>query len=364
MFCSRVNPRASTESHGFLHLAGTDQNPVAAPLSSLARRAPLIRDRARVTWAAVAPLRVVLVLVVWLAATQVRAQAAPTLEVAWNAKGIGEPCSKPEGVEAEVLALAGSSAAQESALFSIEIEALPEGRQLLRVTRDSAGARSRELATCAEAREAAVLIMATALGAEPSVQEAPAAPAEPQETGGSIAAELGVAPRFTLTLSTLLDVYTLPGVGAGPALSAGYAHGLLRTGVSARYLPARAAPDVPGGAAMRIDSFAGSVHLGALFRFASTAFGPRAELELGNLRGRASGVEEKVTRSTFYAALLAGAELELWLHSRIGLSLLVLVGPALRRPRFALEDNAATYTSKSLVLRAGLGITVRIDPKD
>ncbi len=340
-----------------------DQNPVAALLSSLLR-APLIRDRARVNWAAVAPLRVVLVLAVWLAATQVRAQAAPAIEVAWKAKGVGERCTKPAGVEAEVSALAGSAAAQESAHFAVEVEALPEGRQRLSVARAGTGTRDRELASCAEAREAAVLIMATALGAEASAAQAPSEPVEAQETGASISAEMGVAPRFTLTLSALLDVFTLPGVGAGPALSAGYAHGLLRAGISARYLPAREVPGVPGGATIRIDSFAGSVHAGALFRFASTAFGPRAELELGNLRGRASGVMDKVTGNTFYAALFAGAELELWLHSRIGLSLLVLAGPALRRPRFALEDNIGRYTTRALVLRAGLGITVRIDSKD
>jgi hypothetical protein len=273
-------------------------------------------------------------------------------------------------MEAAVLDLAGSERPRQTQHFQVEVTALSDGRYRLRVSRaGTEGARARELATCAEAREAAILIMATALGTEQQDANALAADAsaqpvaEPKPANTTVAAR-GVPPRFTLTLAALLDYGTLPGVGVGPSLDVSYAHGLLRAGVAAHYLPARSAPVVPDPASIRIDSFAFSLHGGALFRFAQSAFGPRAELELGALRGRPKGVDEAVTESAFWLTLLGGGELEQWFHSRVGMQLFVLVGPALRRPRFALADGAAVYTTAPLVLRAGLGVTVRIDPKD
>jgi hypothetical protein len=322
----------------------------------------------------VAPIRVVLVIALGLAASRASAEAQPALEVAWTG-GEGEAgCARPERLEEQVRELAAGTAlgfARAPAQFQVQVESVGQGRYRLSVSRTGAGdAGSRELASCSEAREAAIVIMATALGDE--ADDSAPAPGAPPAAGADenappsadIVAEMGVSPRFTLTLAALLDYGTLPGIGVGPMLDVGYANGLLRAGVSARYLPAREAPDVPAGASMHIDSYGFGVHGAALFRFATTAFGPRAELELGALRGRARGVEDAVTRRTFWCSLLLGAELEAWFHSRVGAQLFVLAGPALSRPRFALEDSAAVYTTGRLVLRGGLGVTVRIDPTD
>lgn len=314
-----------------------------------------------------------IVLGVSLAAWRTHAQEAPSIAIAWSVDSgaestsdVAAACEKPANMDAEVLRLASSIPSRAAARFEVRLQALSGGRYLLRVSSsDAPVARSRELGSCQEAREAAALIVAMALGLEESQPSAVASGSEREAQGEhSISAEMGVPTRITLTILALLDLGTLPGIGVGPAFDLGVASGLLRLGLAAHYLPPRDAPGIPATAKIRLSSYALRLHGAALFRFGRTAFGPRAELELGALRGMARGVEDAVTRTAWRAALLGGLALELWLHPRVGLQLAVLAGSPLGRPRFALEDNAARYTTSALIVRAALGMTVWIDPKD
>ena len=318
-------------------------------------------------------LRALIALGVALSAWRTCAQEAPAIAIAWIVESseaesdAAESCEKPANMDAEVLQLAPRIPSGAAARFEVRLQALSEGRYLLRVSSAAAPvARARELGSCQEAREAAALIVAMALGLEASPSSSVAAASEPEAAKAqhSRIAELGVPTRVTFTILALLDLGTLPGVGVGPALDLGLASGLLRLGLSAHYLPARTAPGVPAGAKIRLDSYALTLHGAALFRFGRTAFGPRAELELGALRGVPRGLEDGKTLTAWRTALLGGLELELWLHPRIGLQLTVQAGSPLGRPRFALADNAAEYTTSALIVRAALGMTVWIDPTD
>jgi hypothetical protein len=286
-----------------------------------------------------------------------RAQAQ-AVSIDWQATG-ARACTKPATAEAEVAKLAGASAVPTK--FWVHCQALDGDRQRCTVRVDAGDAQTeRELASCEEAREAAILIMAMAMaGAPPPAAEHRAQTPEPPPRSVRHRDT-----RWLLALAALADHRTLPRVGFGPALEASFALRHWRLGVAARYLAPSQVPDLPSGVEAEIDWFAGALSPAWLRRFGPVEVGPRAELELGALRGRARGVEAGEPTLAFWIAAAAGAELEVWLHARLALQLVALAGVPLQRPRFGFEDDAPFYTAPSYFVRGTLGLMVRIDPKD
>ncbi|HEX6244065.1 MAG TPA: hypothetical protein VFZ61_24285 [Polyangiales bacterium] len=290
-------------------------------------------------------------------ATRARAQT-DALAIAWRAEG-EPPCTKPEQAEQEVLRLAQPPLAP----AQFEVRCRSEGergaqRCAVRVVGRS-GESERVLASCAEARETMLLIMAMALTPAPPVAGAPvAAPADepvPRESARG---------RWLLSLAALADYGTLPGANLGPSLALNFALRGWRLGIAARYLPPRAAADLPEGVEAEVSWFAAALTPAWVWRVGAWGIGPRIELELGLERGRARGVEQASPANAIWAAGAAGALLEVWLHPRIALELVALVGAPARRPRFGFAGDAPFYTATAYFVRGTLGLTFRLDAKD
>jgi hypothetical protein len=282
---------------------------------------------------------------------------AQAVSIDWQAEG-ARACTKPATAEAEVARLAGTSSVPTQ--FWVRCQALDDDRQRCVVRIAARNAQTeRELASCEEAREAAILIMAMAMAgaAPPPADERAHAPKPPPRSVGQRDT------RWLLALAALVDHRTLPRVGFGPALGVSFALHGLRLGLAARYLPPCPVPDLPPGVEAQIDWFAGALSPAWLWRFGPVGVGPRAELELGALRGRARGVEAGDPTLAFWIAASAGAELEVWLHARLAVQLLALAGVPLSRPRFGFEDDAPFYTAPSYFVRGTLGLMVRIDAR-
>lgn len=293
-----------------------------------------------------------------LTAVDAHAEAGP-VTIAWQTEG--EPaCSKPAEAESEVVRLAGAPAA--SAHFDVRCQALSEGRQRCAVRVAESSAQSeRVLASCAEARETALLIMAMALtpappSPTPTTPEPTPAPADDTQQPH--------ASRWLLSLAALADYGTLPGANFGPSLGVSFAWRLWHFGLAARYLPPRGVSELPPDVEAEVSWFAGALGAAWVWRAGAWGLGPRLELELGLQHGRARGVEQADPANAIWAAGSAGGVLELWLHARIGLELAALVGAPVRRPRFGFADDAPFYTATPYFVRGTLGVTFRLDAKD
>jgi hypothetical protein len=169
---------------------------------------------------------------------------------------------------------------------------------------------------------------------------------------------------LSLSAAVLVDHPTLPRTAFGVALGVGFTRRLLRLGLTGRYLPAQAVADLPRGVEAHIDWFTGALSAAAVWRFGILGVGPRVELELGALRGRARGVEESHPVSAFWIASSAGVELELWFHARVAAQFVAAVGTPFTRPRFAFADETAFHTVAPYFVRGALGLSIRIDPTE
>jgi hypothetical protein len=300
------------------------------------------------------PARLLLALLTSVSTT---ARARADVAIAWLAEG-DAACTKPPGAESQVARLARAPLQR---AFEVRCAALLDGAQrcVLRVQGQEARS-ERVLASCDEAREAMILLMAMAEA--PASLAAPTAHAPEADEAPSAAAGKGA--RWLLSTAALIDTRSLPGIAAGPALSVSFAAGLWRLGLGARYLAPRSVSGLPPGVGADIDLFAGSVSPALIWRRGAWGIGPRAELELGVLRGRARGVEERAPANALWLAATGGVALELWVHARIGLELAALVGAPLRRPRFGFLDEAPFFTAASYLARGTLGLIFRIDAKD
>jgi hypothetical protein len=299
-----------------------------------------------------------------LLASAARAEPSGALTLRWNAP---IDCPQPANIESEVSALLPPGVELDRArAFEVEIETLAAGGYRLQLREASAGESVRVLGSCAEAAEAAAVLMAMALDAgarapviapqpEPNAAEQPAAVAAPAEP----ALERGA---WTLGAAALGDVGSLPDPSVGALLSATWSLRALRLGWHGRYLPAQSADEVPSGSSAKIDLYAAALNGAFLWSVGTFAFGPAADLELGYLHGRAEGVPSARGAGTSWAAITGGALAEVRLHPRISLQFGALLGAPLWHPRFALAPSRALFTADSLVFRWFLGVGFRIGP--
>jgi hypothetical protein len=305
---------------------------------------------------------------VLLLQTSARAQPAPGLRLRWSGPA---DCAEPANIESEVAALLPAGVALESAReFEVAIETLPAGGYRLQLREPSTDAASvRVLGSCAEASEAAAVLIAMALdaGARPAPSAHEPAPEpiaeQPRDDSASLPAEPARARGgWVLTAAALGDVRSLPEPSLGAMLGASWSLRALRLTWNARYLPAQPADDVPSGASAKFDLYAAALNGAFLWSIRAFAFGPALELELGYLRGRTEQVPNAGSDGAAWAMVAGGAQAEARLHPRISLQFGALLGVPLWRPQFALQPDRPLFSGEPLVFRWFLGIGFRVGP--
>jgi hypothetical protein len=305
---------------------------------------------------------------VLLLQSSARAQPAPGLTLRWSGPA---DCAEPANLESEVAALLPPGTELESAReFEVAIEALPAGGYRLQLREPSADATSvRVLGSCAEASEAAAVLIAMALDggaqAAPSAPEPAPEPMPEEQHDDSVPVSpepASVRGNWVLTAAALGDVRSLPEPSVGAMLGASWSLRALRLAWYARYLPAQPADDVPSGASAKFDLYAAALNGAFLWSIRAFAFGPALELELGYLRGRTERVPNAGSDGAAWAMVAGGALAEVRLHPRISLQFGALLGVPLWRPQFALQPDRPLFSGEPLVFRWFLGIGFRVGP--
>jgi hypothetical protein len=294
-----------------------------------------------------------------------RAQPVAGLTLHWS----GPPeCPMPAETEAEIAALLPPGFEPEHApAFEVRIEGLPDGsyRLQLRVPREDLTS-VRTLRSCAEAAEAAAVLIAMALESAPAVPPAPAPLPEPSGAEPRDDAPPAEQPRarggWALTAAALGDVRSLPRPSVGVMLGALWSVRALRLAWYGRYLPAQPVEGLPSGATAQLDLYAFALNAALLWKLSAFTFGPAVEVELGYLRGQASGVEAARRAGAAWAAIAGGGVAEVRLHERISLQFGALLGVPWWESRFAFRDESTVFTSKPVVFRWFLGVGVRVGP--
>jgi hypothetical protein len=198
----------------------------------------------------------------------------------------------------------------------------------------------------------------------PPRDEAPR-PAEHQVAIEQRAPPAPSALEGSLGAALLFDPFSLHKPSAGPSISGALWFRRLQVRLAASYLIARSFDDLPAGAAGKVDLFDATLGIGPRFRMRYVAFGPVAELDLGAVRGRVSGVPDARAQATLWAAVLAGLWLEVPARGRVALQLSMQGGVPLRRPRFGLTGGPIQYTVPVALLRLHLGVVFRFGgPKE
>lgn len=228
------------------------------------------------------------------------------------------------------------------------MSSLSDGRYQLRLRLMAAGQsalRELSLASCADVRHAAALLIATAL------QDA-RADTPPTAAGRGLQLQMGLT----------LDALSLPAVSAGPELGVAWRAGGLRLGIEGRYLLARETRDDDSQLQADVDLFAGSLATAYLFPLGRVAVGPGLAVELGRLGVRARG-EQARDQGTLWASALVGARLELRLNRTFGLMLAAQLSVPLRVPSFSLAGEAPFYETSRVGLRAAMSLNVQLGDK-
>ena len=253
------------------------------------------------------------------------------------------------------------------------------------------GEREVELASCAEAQEAAALLIATAIDPdavmrakppEPQPAEPPPAvptsaepkPAEPEpatKPERSPQPDAATDPRpgparpsaWSLTARGLLDLFSLPKPSGGPALGVLFSGSRYRLWSEARYLWARRAEAHDGSAAADVDLFAAALGGAYVWPFGELVVGPSIELELGALRARGLNAGMGTTPHTqaaLWGATDIGAVAGYGVHRRVGLELSMYAGIPMSRPGLALRDENPFYTTAPVTMRVAVGLRVSL----
>lgn len=330
------------------------------------------------------------------------AQLPEQVIIAWEDEA---SCPRPLrlSLESEVARLLGPRARDATpASFDLHIQRLsPAALSPYRLTLTVRSAVQRaerevELASCAEAQEAAPLLIATAIDPDaalratpPEPKSAEPTPAEPkpaESKPGAPPAEPALLAEpdrarareperdskgagwsaWSVTARGLFDLFSLPKPSGGPALGALFSRSRYRLWSEARYLVARRAEAHDGSAAAKVDLFAAALGGAYVWPFGELVVGPSIELELGALhaRGLRTAVASPSSQVGPWAAADLGAVAGYGVHRRVGLELSVYAGIPLRRPRLALRDENRDenpfYTTAAMTMRVAVGLRVSL----
>jgi hypothetical protein len=237
--------------------------------------------------------------------------------------------------------------------FEIDIDRAGDGYELeLEV---DGREREVELASCQEAQDAAVLLIATAIDPDAilRVEKPPPPPPEPAKPPRQKPPPY----RWSLLLGGLFDLQSLPGPIAAPNLGALWQGACWRSWLALRYLPARKARGVDVDA--QVDLFASALGGAHVWELGPIKLGPAAELELGALRAR--DVRGRVSAQNDagpWGSALFGALAAYGATKRIGVELGLYVGVPLWRPELSVRNASSFYTTAPVTMR--LALTARV----
>lgn len=283
-----------------------------------------------------------------LVVSSVAAEDASGIRLVWRSD---TECTAPAEPAREIgRLLAEHVATDRPVTFEAVVTRAQAGYALSFGTLEDGADERRELSfgSCAEVREAVVLLAAMAI--DPELQLPAAPPATPRA--------LPLLRGLSLELSLAADVRVLPGLGLGPSLGALVALGPLDLGLHARYLAPRAAAIGGEMGAADLDLFTAALEARALFLPGPLRVGPQAELELGVVRGQAA----VGSASALWAALFGGVAASLRVHPRIDLLAKASLGVPLSRPQFALREQTPFFTLEPWTFRIFLGVQVVLLP--
>jgi len=291
-------------------------------------------------------------------ATPLQAQLPPQLRVRWLG---AQSCARDVEFDRELTRLLGADAHTiESGQVELRIDELADdgGRAgyRLRLQLEVAEGKSErvlELASCAELRHAAALLVATAL----EHRQPTSLPAQPAVR----------RPRddvWHVRLGLLADLGTLPAASAGPSAGLGWERGRFRLAVQAHYLFAREASDSTSRLVAEIDQFAAALGVAYLWTLGPVRLGPTLDAELGVLRARARGEQGSPEGTALWGTALVGALAELPTGGRLTLALSLQLSLPPWPPTFSLAGEEPFYETAALGFRAGLAARVRLGFKN
>lgn len=295
-----------------------------------------------------------------------QAQGQP-VQLRWRGPG---SCPAPEQAERDIARLLGPRYAElPPTAFEVELAEMDDGGVALSVRFADAAprtARTLRLGSCAEAQEAAVLLVAMAL--DPSLageRNDLEPPREPDREDGASQPSQQRSYAWLLQFGLLLDGFSLPGPSGGPWLGLLVEHRQFWFGVQGRYLAPRSVDELPEGARARVDLLSAALSLTYLPQASALRFGPSAELELGYLRGQSRSGGASTSAGALWSGGWAGL-LGAWRVSP-GFDVLArgLLGIPFERPRFAFRDApGAFHTTAPASVRVEIGLSFSLDPKE
>jgi hypothetical protein len=170
---------------------------------------------------------------------------------------------------------------------------------------------------------------------------------------------------WSLLARALFDLQSLPHPTAGGSAGALYARERVRVWAEARYLFARhRSAKVPGSAlGAEVDLFGAALGGSYVWPLGQLVLGPAAELELGALRARGTGGSASAKTLSGvgpWGAAELGAIAGYGVDRRVGLELALYMGLPLRRPRLALREEPAFYTTSPVTMRVAVGLRVSL----
>ncbi|MDB4985391.1 MAG: hypothetical protein JWN04_569, partial [Myxococcaceae bacterium] len=287
-------------------------------------------------------------------------------------------CPRPLrlSLESEIARLLGPSSQNvEPSEFEAHIERLDDHatapyRLTLQVSSETHRAeRQMELSSCAEAQDAAALLIATAIDPEAVLRASAPVPKPPEPSSQR---EPPVQPHaWSLVARGLFDLFALPHPSGGPAVGVLLQRARFRAWGEARYLFARRVSSPPGDSSKTsrsplhadVDLFSAVAGGAYVWPFGAWVVGPAAELELGALRSRGLGDGDGAPglhRAAPWVAADIGAVAGYGVHRRVGLELSAFAGLPLSYPRLAVREEAAFYTTAPVTMRVAVGVRVSL----
>ncbi len=219
---------------------------------------------------------------------------------------------------------------------------------------DGAGTRALTADTCAEAADAAAVVLALAI--DPTSRRAPPSPPEP----AAPAARPDDGPRFVTRVHGALDLGTLPAPAPGLGASAGFVWRWLRVELGATWFPSQRAPGA-GGVSSDVGLVSGELRACATpLRIGRVAAGACAGLAGGAMYAEGVGFDRNRDGLTPWWSSLAGLIVRVALTRALTVTALAEAGVTLGDPRFVAGDGAVLHRPSRVTARGTAGVELRL----
>ena len=281
------------------------------------------------------------------------AQARGPLSLRWSAPA---GCPTGEAVLASVERLRPHAFQRPPTRpLAAEVIVTPEGARwsltLALHAAEETGARSLTADTCAEAADAAAVVLALAI--DPTARRPPPAPEPPPAAPPPTRDD---RPRVGGGVHGALDLGSLPAPAWGVGAGVGFARSWLRLELGATWFPAQRAVGA-AGTASDVGLVTGELRACAmLLRGAAVGAGLCAGVAGGAMYARGVGFDRNEADVTPWWTALAGATLRVSLRREVAAWARLDLGASLGDARFLAADGAELHHPARLVGRGGVGV--------